>query len=155
MSEFEYGGEIAWRPSRAQMVESNLYQFYKRNGFNTLDEFMRVSTNDIAWFWDTVLHTLDIQFYEPYSQVVDLSDGIQFPKWCVDGKMNIVHNCLDKYMGTPKENQLAIKWEGEEGTTRRTDLWAALLASQSDGERFARAGVGQRGCHWRVYAHDA
>ncbi len=118
MAEFEFGGEIVWRPSRAQKVESNLYQFYKRNGFATLDECMQRATEDVAWFWDTMLKELSVEFYEPYSQVVDVSDGIQFPKWCVGGKMNIVHNCLDKYIGTPKENQLALKWEGEEGTTR-------------------------------------
>lgn len=118
MAEFEFGGEIAWRPSRAQMVESNLYQFYRRNGFATLDEFMNKATDDVGWFWETMLRTLDIQFYEPYSQIMDLSGGIQFPKWCVGGKMNIVHNCLDKYVGTPKEAQIALKWEGEEGSTR-------------------------------------
>lgn len=100
------------------MVESNLYQFYRRNGFATLAEFMQRATDDVAWFWEAVLRTLDIQFYEPYSQIVDLTDGIQFPKWCVGGKLNIVHNCLDKYIGTDRENQLAIKWEGEEGATR-------------------------------------
>jgi acetyl-CoA synthetase len=118
MSEFEFGGDIAWRPSRAQMVESNLYQFYKRNGFATLAEFMQRANDDVGWFWDTVLRVLDIQFYEPYSQIVDLSDGIQFPKWCVGGKLNIVHNCLDKYIRTDQQDKIAIKWEGEEGATR-------------------------------------
>src|SRR5581483_10609727 len=91
---------------------------YARHGFASFDEFMRRSTDDIAWFWDTMLKEMDIQFYEPYSQIVDLSEGIQFPKWCVGGKLNIVHNCLDKYIDTPKENQVAVKWEGEEGITR-------------------------------------
>lgn len=118
MAEFEFGGEIAWRPTRAQIEQSNLYQSFTRDGFAALDEFMRAATNDIAWFWDKMLRELDVQFYEPYTQVVDLSGGIQFPKWCVGGKTNVVHNCLDKYIGTPKENQLAIKWEGEEGATR-------------------------------------
>jgi acetyl-CoA synthetase len=31
--------------------------------------------------------------------------------------MNIVHNCLDKYMGTPTEEQTALIWEGEAGQT--------------------------------------
>src|SRR5581483_4858389 len=102
MAEFECGGEIAWRPTRAQIEQSNLYRSYTRHGCASLDEFMRRSTQDIAWFWDAMLKELDVQFYEPYSQVVDLSGGIQFPKWCVGGKMNIVHNLLDKYIGTPK-----------------------------------------------------
>ena len=62
---------------------------------------MRRSTSDIAWFWDTVLGDLDIQFYKPYSRVVDLSEGKPWTKWCVDGEMNIVHNLLDKYADTP------------------------------------------------------
>src|SRR5690606_38607530 len=57
-------------------------------------------------------------FYEPYQQVVDLRQGIAWPQWCVGGKMNIVHNCLDKYIGTPVENCQAVIWEGEEGETR-------------------------------------
>ncbi len=118
MSEFEFGGEIVWRPSRAQIEQSNLYLQYTRLGFKSLDEFQRASVNDIAWFWDTMLRELDVQFYAPYAQAVDLSGGIQFPKWCVGGKMNIVHNLLDKYQDTPRANQVAVKWEGEEGVTR-------------------------------------
>jgi acetyl-CoA synthetase len=118
MSEFQFGGEIVWRPTRAQIEASNLYQCFTRLGFASLDEFQRASVKDVAWFWDTMLRELDVQFYEPYTTVVDLSGGIQFPKWCVGGKMNIAHNCLDKYMGTPRESQIAVKWEGEEGATR-------------------------------------
>ncbi|HZQ09346.1 MAG TPA: AMP-binding protein [Anaerolineae bacterium] len=118
MAEFEFGGEIVWRPTQERIEQSNLYRMFRRLGFTSLQEFMQRSTDDIAWFWDTMLKEMDVQFYEPYSQVVDLSGGIQFPKWCVGGKMNIVHNLLDKYIGTPKENQIAVKWEGEEGVTR-------------------------------------
>jgi acetyl-CoA synthetase len=32
--------------------------------------------------------------------------------------MNIVHNCLDKYLGTPTENRPALIWEGEAGERR-------------------------------------
>jgi len=32
--------------------------------------------------------------------------------------MNIIHNCLDKYMGTSKEEQPAFIWEGEEGISK-------------------------------------
>ncbi|PYK35931.1 MAG: AMP-dependent synthetase [Verrucomicrobia bacterium] len=79
---------------------------------------MRRSTTDIAWFWNTVLCELSIQFYKPYSHVVDLSQGKPWAKWCVNGEMNIVHNMLDKYAGTEIDNRLAIKSEIEHGTTR-------------------------------------
>jgi acetyl-CoA synthetase len=41
-----------------------------------------------------------------------------WPQWCVDGRLNIVHNCLDKHAGTPAEQRAALRWEGEEGITR-------------------------------------
>ena len=69
---------------------------------------MQRSTSDVEWFTDAVLKFLDIQFYEPYTKAVDLTDGIQFPKWCVDGKMNIVHNCVDKYQSSLVSEQLAV-----------------------------------------------
>src|SRR5207253_9753898 len=60
----------------------------------------------------------DIQFYKPYSRVVDLSDGKAWAKWCVAAEMNIVHNLLDKYADTPIDKKLAIKSEIEDGTSR-------------------------------------
>src|SRR5262249_20355538 len=79
---------------------------------------MRRSHTENAWFWDTVLRDLDIQFYKRYSRIVDLSQGKPWAKWCVDGEMNIVHNMLDKYADTPTDRKPAIKSETEDGTAR-------------------------------------
>jgi acetyl-CoA synthetase len=88
-----------------------------RHAIATFDELMQRSTADIRWFWEAVFEDLKLEFYEPYTQVVDLSRGIQWPEWCVGARMNIVHNCLDKWMGTPTENYIALRWEGEDGQT--------------------------------------
>ena len=111
--EFSFGGEIVWRPSAEVMAHSRLQQFMNRHGLRTLAELQQRSTDDIAWFWDAVLTELGIEFYTPYRQVVDVSRGIQWPAWCVDGVMNIVHNCLDKWQSTATVNRAALRWEGE------------------------------------------
>jgi len=116
--EFDFGGEIVWEPSQDYIENARLTEFMRRHDIVNFDHLMQRSTSEIAWFTSAVLDFLDIQFYRPYSQVVDLSRGIAWPKWCLDGQMNIVHNCLDKYMGTPTENQPALIWEGEQGDTR-------------------------------------
>jgi acetyl-CoA synthetase len=102
----------------------------REHGLREFNELMSRSTEDVVWFTDAVLKYLDIQFYEPYSKVVDVSEGIQFPQWCVGGKMNIVHNCLDKYVATEPQGRgenekapslsdsVAVLWEGEEGRTK-------------------------------------
>src|ERR1043166_9481529 len=109
VSEFQFGGEFVWHPSPELIAQSNLQQFINKHRLASYDELMRRSITEIAWFWDTVLRALDIQFYKPYSRVVDLSDGKPWAKWCVGGEMNIVHNLLDKYAGTPIDTKLAIK----------------------------------------------
>jgi len=115
---FEFGGDIVWEPTPDYIEHANLTRFMRQHGIKDFDELMRRSTEDVAWFTEAVLEFLDIQFYEPYSQVVDLSEGIQFPKWCVDGKMNIVHNCVDKYQRSAISDQPSVVWEGEEGDTK-------------------------------------
>jgi acetyl-CoA synthetase len=118
VSEFQFGGEFVWHPSPELIAQSNLQHFIDKHRLGAYEQLMRKSTTDIAWFWDTVLCDLDIQFYKTYSQIVDLSDGKPWPKWCVGGEMNIVHNLLDKYADTPTDRKPAIKSETEDGTTR-------------------------------------
>ncbi len=107
-----------WHPTPELIAQSNLQRFIERHALGSYEELIRRSTTDIAWFWETVLRNLGIQFYKPYSRVVDLADGKPWARWCVDGQMNIVHNLLDKYAGAEVDNHLAIKSEIEDGTTR-------------------------------------
>ena len=114
----DFGDQVVWRPSPEYIDDAHLTRFMRQHGIADFDELITRSTKDIAWFTESLLNYLDIQFYEPYSSILDLSDGIAWPRWCVDGKMNIVHNCLDKYTGTPVEDRTAVIWEGEDGGTR-------------------------------------
>jgi acetyl-CoA synthetase len=118
MERFEFGGEILWRPGPAHLEHSRLADFMAKHRIATLEELMRRSTADLDWFWNAVIEDLSIDFYEPYAKVLDTSRGIAWPRWCVGGKLNIVHNCLDKWIGTPVQNRAAIRWEGEDGSTR-------------------------------------
>jgi acetyl-CoA synthetase len=116
---FDFGGPVVWRPTPDYIENAHLTRFMRLHGIGDYAELMVRSTQDIAWFTQAVLEYLDIRFYTPYTQVVDLSDGIAWPHWCVGGEMNIVNNCLDKYMGTPYETRIALAWEGEEGQVHK------------------------------------
>jgi acetyl-CoA synthetase len=117
-TQFPFKQRFVWQPTDEYLQHSRLKRFMDRHGLATVDDLQARSTTDIAWFWEAVFEDLEIEFYEPYTQVVDLSSGIQLPTWCVSGKLNIVHNCLDKWMGTATQNHVALRWEGEEGTAR-------------------------------------
>jgi acetyl-CoA synthetase len=114
---FEFGGSFVWEPNQDYIENAHLTQFMRLHQISNFDELMERSTQDISWFTEAVLDYLDICFYEPYSNIVDLSRGFAWPQWCVGGMMNIVHNCLDKYMVTDVEHQVAMIAETEEGHT--------------------------------------
>ena len=118
MDRFEFGGGIVWRPSPDIVRQSRLKRFMDAYGIAGLDELLRRSTEDLEWFWRAVLDDLKIEFYEPYNKLVDTAAGIPWARWCVGGKMNIAHNCIDKRIGTPMEDRAAVRWEGEDGSTR-------------------------------------
>jgi len=140
VSEFQFGGEFVWHPTPELIAQSNLQRFIDKHALGSYGELMRRSTTDIAWFWDTILRDLDIQFYKPYARVVDLNDGKSWARWCVDGEMNIVHNMLDKYAGTEIDNRVAIKSEIEDGTMRA--LTYKELREQVDRMAAALRGLG-------------
>ena len=61
----------------------------------------RAAKNELVWFkqWKKVL-----QWKVPNA------------KWFIGGKLNVSHNCLDKWLGTATANKAAIIWEGEPAT---------------------------------------
>jgi acetyl-CoA synthetase len=127
MSEgIKFGGEIVWRPTPDYIENAHLTNFMRLHDIPNFQELMRLSTQDIAWFTEAVIQYLDIRFYQPYEKVVDVSSGPEMPKWCIGGKMNIIHNCLDKYIGTETENKTALITETEAGdvcTYTYGELW--------------------------------
>jgi len=145
MSEnFDFGGEFAWRPTPATMASSNLQHFMQAQGLASFDELLARSTSDVAWFTDAVLKYLNIRFSRPYTQVLDLQRGSAWPRWCVDGQLNITTNCLDKYQADPAlAGQHAILWETESGASgslsyaelfRQTNQCASLLRALGLGQ---------------------
>lgn len=86
-----------------------------KHGIDQFADLHRRSIDDPEWFWSAVLDDLGIEFFKPYDQVIDTSPGLPWTRWCVGGEMNIVHNCLDKRIGTRGEYAAAIRWSTEDG----------------------------------------
>ena len=118
LTEFSWGGEIVWTPSPAYSDGSHVTRFMERHNISTWDELHRRSIGDVAWFTDAMLTYLGIEFATPYKQIVDLSKGNAWPVWCVDGVMNITHNCLDRWLGTEVERKVALRYESEAGDVK-------------------------------------
>ena len=70
---------------------------------------------DLTGFW--ARRAQELEWYRPWDMVLDESKQ-PFYKWFSGGKVNIVHNCLDRYLKTWRRNKLALIWEGESGEQR-------------------------------------
>ncbi len=114
---FPFGQPVAWRPDPAQ--RTNLHRLMERAGVADYDALLAWATDDVGRFWETVLDDLGVEFYEPYDRILDTSAGIELPAWCVGGRMNIVHNLLDKWQGTEVAGRDALRFESEEGDVQR------------------------------------
>lgn len=109
---------FAWTPTKEYIERSNIWRFMQKHQITDYAELVRRSVEDIEWFWDAVVTELQIEFFEPYTKVLDISQGIPWAKWFVGGTINIAHNCVDKH-ARARPNKLALLWEGEDGTVRR------------------------------------
>jgi acetyl-CoA synthetase len=112
--------KAVWFPSPSLVESTRLYQWMRQLGFDDYSQFYQASVNDVAWFWKEVEKALGIEWFQPYHQVLDLSAGIRWPRWFVGGRLNVVHNAVDKWAGHPATaGRTALIWEGEDGEVRR------------------------------------
>ena len=110
---------IVWTPSQAYLDRSRLRRFIAGAGADGYRGLLRRAAADPAWYWDAVVHDLDLVFTRPYAQVLDLSAGPAWPNWFVGGGFNYVQNALDRHAAGPRRNQLALIWEGDDGAVRK------------------------------------
>lgn len=111
--------EPKWVPTSSYIEKTRLYQWMKKLGYDDYDSFLQASTDDIASFWKEAEKILGIEWFEPYTSPLDLSQGIQWPRWFVDGKLNVVHNAVYKWAEKEETKEApALKWEGEDGKVR-------------------------------------
>jgi len=82
----------------------------RTHGIKDYDDLIARTTSDIEWFWHYALRDLGIEWYEPYSQILDISKGFPWARWFIDGKLNLVHNTLDRHLPA-LETKPAFIWE--------------------------------------------
>jgi len=106
---------MIWEPSREFIRQTNVWRFMERLGFRDRSAFLKFSRDDPERFWDEIMREMGVEWFEPYRQTLDASRGPEWAQWFVGGKLNIAHNCLDRWADS---GRIACIWEGESGETR-------------------------------------
>ncbi len=110
--------EIIWKPYGDYLTKSNIRRLLDRCGIQDYAELLQRSIQDTEWFWDVSMKDLGVEWYEPYARVLDDSRGFPWCRWFESGKVNLVHNCLDRHK-TVLKDRVALLWEGDGGETRQ------------------------------------
>jgi len=112
--------DIVWQPTKKVIKDANITKFMLRHEIKTYEELILRSTTGIEWFWDSCVHESQISWYEPYTQLLDTTDGFAFAKWFLGGRLNIVDNCIDRHVNEKKKaNKTAVIWQGECGAEKK------------------------------------
>src|SRR5258706_3421217 len=119
-----------WQPSAEAVKKTNVFRFMQRLGFTDREDFLRFSRDNPELFWDAMVKEVDIDWFQPYEKVLDLSEGVEWARWFRNGKLNIAWNCLDRHAGGPAASNVACLWESEDGASRAV-TFAELYAASS------------------------
>ncbi len=105
------------------MTETRVFppskEFSKRAHIKSLAQYRKLYNESIAApekFWAGQAKN-ELVWFAPWKQV--LKWKAPHAKWFVGGKLNVSHNCLDKWLDTPTANKAALIWEGEPATDGR------------------------------------
>jgi len=100
-----------YHPPKELVENSNIKKFMDIFGIKTLDELLEKSQKNIEWWWNEAAK--ELEWFSPYEKVLEWN--LPFAKWFVGGKINIVHNALDRHIKTYRKNKVAYIFEGEPG----------------------------------------
>lgn len=83
----------------------------------SLEELHKKSIENIDWYWNAVNDDIGIVWDKKYTIVSDFTEGKAFPKWFVDGKINIINSTLEKFAKTTP-SKIAYHFVAEDGITK-------------------------------------
>jgi len=104
-----------FHPPEEIVKNSNVKKWMDEHGIKSYEELLE-KAKDIEWFWGEMAKEV-VNWYEPPRKVLEWNPP--YSEWFVGAKYNIVHDALDKHIGTPRENKIAYYFEGEPGDTRK------------------------------------
>jgi len=112
LSDFEF------IPTKKQIQESNIFQFMQKHNISSLEELSQKAKDDLEWFWQSVDKDIGIIWDVPYTKTLDVSKGIAWSKWFVNGKTNIYKSSVEKFA---KQNpqKIAYHFVSEDGQTSK------------------------------------
>jgi len=90
--------------SNSYISSEQQYQEMWEKSINDPDGFWLEQAKSLTWFKEP---TKSLEYtWDTKARKIEHT-------WFADGELNVSYNCLDRHLGTPIENKVAILWQGE------------------------------------------
>jgi acetyl-CoA synthetase len=114
-------------PKQYPEMEGEVYfpshEIVRHANIKDWEAFAEEARADLQGFW--AKRAKELEWFRKWDKVLDDSKK-PFYKWFVGGKVNIVHNAVDRHLQTYRKNKLALIWESEDGKFDRTFSYYSL-----------------------------
>jgi acetyl-CoA synthetase len=114
--------DFVWKPTPEIVEAANLTRLSRSLGCSDYHELHRVSIEEPERFWPVLVDDLGLTFTQRWTRVLDTSDGIEWARWFVGGRVNVATNCVHKWEELRGE---AAVFLGEDGS-RSALTWPEL-----------------------------
>lgn len=91
----------AWFPSQEKIESTNIAALMHQLQITSYREFHAWSAQHRDRFWEVTIQRLGICFQQKYTQILDLSRGVEFPQWLVGARFNIAESCFQASEDAP------------------------------------------------------
>ncbi|BDC17609.1 AMP-binding protein [Acidianus sp. HS-5] len=114
---------MTFEPDNEWVENSNVYAFMTNKGLANLDQFIKYTYENYK-FWEEFVDLINLKFYKKHERILDLSDGKQWAKWFVGGKLNIGDQI-------PESSEVFIKWMDENLNSRKVTYSEVLSEAKA------------------------
>jgi acetyl-CoA synthetase len=105
---------VCWIPDEAVLEHANVVRLMRSHGLSDYRELVARSVEEPEWFWPAAIEDMGLEFFEPWTEVMDTSRGPEWTTWFVGAKLNIAWNCVHRWRG----DRVAAVFRGEDGARR-------------------------------------
>jgi acetyl-CoA synthetase len=132
---------VVWHPPEGRVERANVTRLMRRFGCDRYADLHRISIEEPERFWPELVDDLGLEFSTPWERVLDVSDGIEWARWFVGGRLNLAWNCVHKWARSERADEEAAVFVGEDGV-RASLTWAELSRAVTKlAEALVAAGV--------------
>jgi acetyl-CoA synthetase len=89
-----------------------------RHGIGDPGTLAERAAADPAWYWAAGAEDVGLEWMRPYDAVVDLSRGVERPRFFPGGELNWADYSVDRWVRNGRAEARAVWWEGDDGDTR-------------------------------------